>query len=265
MYFQYRPGTDNTGYWCKDRKTHWQLSWIDWALSRFGDSTSLTWTPRQPCGWSHKLHAWACDVLVRIQDTTKESADSVLHSKLVKLSGFIIWFFDSRELELEPHSEKWPDIWYICTDIWYLYSVLVMLDVLHCYAGFVCYCQLIAWKDSSSSCCIIICWVKDIKGNVRERMQWLFSTYNQFLQPSLVHWRSICFGNVAVCVSVTLMYCAQTTEQSSCDLHRYQKCSIRTWYIPLNCTWTGQVQSRRRLWIFSDLIASYRLILACYF
>jgi len=34
----------------------------------------------------------------------------------------------------------------------------------------------------------------------------------QFLQPDAVRWRGICYGDVAVCVSVTLMYFAQTTE-----------------------------------------------------
>jgi len=32
------------------------------------------------------------------------------NNKLVKLSGFIIWFFDCQEPEPEPDSEKWPDI-----------------------------------------------------------------------------------------------------------------------------------------------------------
>jgi len=35
------------------------------------------------------------------------------------------------------------------------------------------------------------------------------------LPPDAVRWRGICYGNVAVCLfcmSVTLMYCAQTTE-----------------------------------------------------
>jgi len=33
-----------------------------------------------------------------------------------------------------------------------------------------------------------------------------------FLPPDAVRWRGICYGDVAVCASVTLMYCAQTTE-----------------------------------------------------
>jgi len=33
-----------------------------------------------------------------------------------------------------------------------------------------------------------------------------------FLQPDTMWWRGICYGDVAVCVSVMLMYCAQTTE-----------------------------------------------------
>jgi len=32
------------------------------------------------------------------------------------------------------------------------------------------------------------------------------------LQPDAVHWCGICYGDVAVCVSVKFMYCAQTTE-----------------------------------------------------
>jgi len=35
---------------------------------------------------------------------------------------------------------------------------------------------------------------------------------NRFLPPDAVCWRGFCYGDVAVCVSVTLMYCAQTTE-----------------------------------------------------
>jgi len=33
-----------------------------------------------------------------------------------------------------------------------------------------------------------------------------------FLPPDAVRWRVICYGDVAVCVSVTLMYCTKTTE-----------------------------------------------------
>jgi len=33
-----------------------------------------------------------------------------------------------------------------------------------------------------------------------------------FLSPDAVRLNGICYGNVAICVSVTLMYCAQTTE-----------------------------------------------------
>jgi len=35
-----------------------------------------------------------------------------------------------------------------------------------------------------------------------------------FLSPDAVRWRGICYGDVAVCVSVMLMYCAKTTESS---------------------------------------------------
>jgi len=32
----------------------------------------------------------------------------------------------------------------------------------------------------------------------------------------MLRWREICYGDVAVCVSVTLMYCAQRLRRSSC-------------------------------------------------
>jgi len=42
-----------------------------------------------------------------------------------------------------------------------------------------------------------------------------------FLRDAVrLHRCSICYGNVAVCVSVTLMYCAQTTESIIYNLYQ---------------------------------------------
>jgi len=41
------------------------------------------------------------------------------------------------------------------------------------------------------------------------------SGYRAFLPPSAVRWRGICYDDLAVCVSATLMYCTQTTGLQS--------------------------------------------------
>jgi len=41
---------------------------------------------------------------------------------------------------------------------------------------------------------------------------WYMRKYVTVLPPDAVHWRGICYEDVAVCVPVALMYYTQTTE-----------------------------------------------------
>jgi len=69
---------------------------------------------------------------------------------------------------------------------------------------------------------------------------WLYKLISlcvQFLLPrDAVHWRGVCYGDVAVCVFATLIYCTQMTE--SIIMRLSPDCSPVSLVFPYQ-TWTG--------------------------